>query len=239
MRRKRLFVLYGVVVGLVYAAAGSAMLTTAGIKSPVAAVVLMIVLAAAFALYAARVSRTPEKPGNAALVIAIPLMPLFMVLGLLAIGALLLPIAVMYPFWLVKHIIRDRRFRNALKFQGRSITLDALRPRLNAGEGTLIEDTGQKGPYRIWWTEDDIFSLGIPVSKKDKDAFVSAFKGKHEFNARCLKEYLADDTGKALLTTMPARYARTEKLASMFPRMKVATVVRPFLVTTAPNRGRC
>lgn len=114
-----------------------------------------------------------------------------------------------------------------MKVQGRFITLDDLRPRLDTGTGTLIMQWGQKGTYRIWWTEDDLFSLGEPVSARDD--FIAVFQGQeHAFNTRCQQQYLDDETGRALLTSIPPRYGRSGKLARMFPRIKVAAVVQPF-----------
>ena len=99
----------------------------------------------------------------------------------------------------------------------------------------LSRNTGQNGPYQNWWTADNVFALGSPVARTDKDAFLSALGGKHDFNAWCLKEYLADDTGKALLTTMPVRFVRTGRLSRMFPRVKVAAVVRTFSGHAGPD----
>lgn len=179
---------------------------------------------------------SPDGPSVPQTIFAIPVAPFVLLATLLGIGVFLIPVAVAWPFLWAKQLIRERKHRNALRSQGRFVTVDAVRPMLNAGEGTLIEDTGQKGPYRIWWTEEDLFDLGQPVSTKDKDAFLAALQGEHTFNARCLKEYLDDKTGRALLTSIPARYARTGRLAQMFPKMKVAAVVRPFPFATSKAR---
>ena len=209
--------------------------TCAGIQNPTAAVAWTIILALLFGLYGWRLVRTLGSQRNVVLLIGIPLMPLVIFATLIGFGALLLPIAVAYPFWRVKHAVRKRQYQNTLKHQGRFITIDVLQSRLNAGEGTLIEDTGQKGPYRIWWTEDDLFGLGNPVSTKDE--FLSALGGEHAFNTQCLNEYLDEKAGRALLTSMPARYAKKGGLAQMFPRMKVVAVIRPLSRPKAPDHN--
>ena len=79
----------------------------------------------------------------------------------------------------------------------------------------------------MWWTQDDLFALGSPVTTNEE--FMDVLTGKeHAFNCQCLQDYLDADTGKALLTSIPARYARTQWLARQYPRAKVAKIVRPF-----------
>ena len=226
MFRKYLLAAYGILVGLAFAAG---ILNGTGVTNSVAVAAWIVGLAAGFGFLGWRLARSPKSLSIPQIILVIPLMPFMFLAVLMGLGAILVPVAVMWPFLRTKHLIHERRHRNALRSQGRFSTVDALRSKLDAGEGTLIEDTGQKGPYHIWWTEDDLFDLGKPVSTKDKDAFLAALREEHAFNARCLKEYLDDKTGRALLTSIPARYARTGRLAQMLPRMKVAAVVRPFL----------
>jgi hypothetical protein len=47
------------------------------------------------------------------------------------------------------------------------------------------------------------------------------------FNALCLSEYIAVERGKAALTTIPPRHARSGKLLRQFPRAKRVIVVPP------------
>jgi hypothetical protein len=112
-----------------------------------------------------------------------------------------------------------------MKAKGRYATLNILRPQLNAGRGTLIEETGHKGPHRLWWTEDD---LRAPAPTKAE--FMAIVNGEecHPFNSRCLSEYLDEVVGKALLTSIPPRDITSGKLARLFPRAHIAVVVRPF-----------
>ncbi len=154
--------------------------------------------------------------------------------GMIVLGFLATAMAVLWPYAAIRLAVAERRFRAAMKSKGRFIILEDLRPRLIAGEGTLIEDMGQKGPYRLWWTQDDLSTLGSPASTRAD--FIAIYAGKgHPFNSRCLDEYLDEDTGKALLTSIPARYSSSGKLARMFPRVKTAKVFRPFV---APRKER-
>src|SRR5262249_20729399 len=121
--------------------------------------------------------------------------------------------------------IRDeRRFRKRMKARDRYLTLDRLRQRLEAGEGTLIRESGVKGPVRIWWTEDDIPAKGTLVTTDEE--YFAVFRGEpHAYNLHCWQEYLAAETGKAILTSIPPRYAAWGKLARMFPKVPVVTVI--------------
>jgi hypothetical protein len=67
---------------------------------------------------------------------------------------------------------------------------------------------------------------GSPVSTQEE--FISILTGEaHEFNSQCQKEYLDKETGRALLTTIPARHAISGKLAFMFPAARIAKIVHP------------
>ena len=157
------------------------------------------------------------------------LYPFALLGGMIGFGFILLFMAVMWPYAAVRGVLAVRRFRSRMKTKNRFATLEDLRPRLMAGEGTLIEDTGQKGPYRIWWTQGDLFAFGAPASTDEE--FISVLTGEeHPFNSRCLKDYLDEETGKALLTSIPPRYAASGKLSRLFPRMKIAKVIRPFII---------
>ena len=230
MFRKCLLAAYGVVVGVAFAAV---IQNAAGITSPVAVAAWVIALAIMFGLFGWSVAGSPDWPGNWRILILIPLAPFAFLGSLLAITVFVVPIAAaLWPFFRAKQIMRERSRRNALAAQGRFATIDTLRPKLDAGTGSLIVDTGEKEPYRVWWTEDDLFDLGKPVSTKDE--FIAAFRGEHAFNARCLTEYLDDKTGKALLTSMTTRDWHGEQLTRTFPQMRVAAVIRTFPVAGSP-----
>lgn len=219
--RKSFFMLYGVASGVLY----TPILYRAIPDAPVAAVVFSLVLAIALAYCGWSCTGQPDWP-NWRLLILLPLMPFTFLIALIFMGFLLLIIAMMWPFVALQAICLERKYRNTLRSKGRFMTLDDLQPRLDAGMGTLIWDWGPKGTYRIWWTEDDLHLLGEPVSTKED--FEAAFREQHPFNTECQKEYLDEETGKAFLTSIPARYARSGRLGQMFPRMKTAIVYRRF-----------
>ena len=61
MFRKYVFASYGVAVGSAYA---SAVLSLAGVRNPLAAVALVVILAAAFGHIGPSVSTMPKRPAN-------------------------------------------------------------------------------------------------------------------------------------------------------------------------------
>jgi hypothetical protein len=235
MFRKHFFAAYGGLVGLAFAAG---IVNGASVTNPFAIAAWTMALVAVFSFFGWRLPRSPESPRIAQMIVLIPLAPFALLAGLLGltlvVGVMLVPVTIMWPFWRAKYAIQERRRRNALAGRGRFITVDALRPSLDAGKGTLIVDAAGKGPYRVWWTEDDLFSLGKPVSSRED--CIAAFKGEHAFNARCLAEYLDDNTGRALLTPMETRDFRGARLTRLFPQTKVATVFR---VSSWPEARNC
>ena len=158
----------------------------------------------------------------------IPLSPFVFPAGMIGIGFVLLFMAFILPFAWVGSLVREGKLRQQMKAKGRFLPLEELRPKLEAGQGTLIDETGPKGPYHIWWTEDDVRAKGSTASTTQE--IIAIIQGKeHPFNSQCLEEYLDPDSGRAFLTTIRPRYARSERLARMFPRMPVVVrMVRPF-----------
>jgi hypothetical protein len=228
MSRKLVFVvLYGVALGLLWAAflnhAGDSPLIVTIIRCVVLS--YLSILPIAFCGWGrAGASEMPTKRR----VILLPFLPLVFLASLVGMGFLLLMIAPMWPFFALRHMRSQRRFRRLMKSKGRFISVSDLRPKLDGGTGTLIVEchTTQR-PFRIWWTEDDLSSLGRPLSTREE--FQAFYDGQeHPFNTRCLKEHLDAETGRALLTSLPASHTRLEKLAHTFPSMKIVRVIRPF-----------
>jgi len=153
----------------------------------------------------------------------IPLMPLAVPGVLIAFAAIFLIIAVCLPFLAVKGFFRQRTFVTQLKSKDRFVTLSHLRPKLEVGEGTLIEEWGVKGPYRIWWTSENVAARGTPPTDED---FRSIMGGKdHVFNDQCVKDYLEPDTGRAILTDIKPRVSRNGGLKTLFPGVQVVMLV--------------
>lgn len=223
MMRTILLTIYGICVGAAYAA----VLHTALSNEPISTAVLALVLILLFGSLGYGAAKNSEFSNIQSLAFT-PLFPILLLGAAIGMVVVLLGLVVLLPFFAVEEIRRVRRFRNEMKSKGRFVTLTDLRPRLNAGEGTLIEETGHKGPYHIWWTEDDLFSLGKAPSTDEELFAILTRKETHAFNSLCLKEYLDDETGKALLTSIPPRYVASGRLARLFPDVRIAMLVRPF-----------
>lgn len=175
-----------------------------------------------------------EAPGDAACLLYIGLFPfaVFVMLGAF-VGMVL--ILVMVLIWVVPiGWLDERRFRDRLRVQGRLPRMNELQPKLEAGEGTLMVEMS-KGSRRVWWTPDDVPATGEPVDVEDDEEYVAILSGEkeHAFNTYCLREYLDEETGKALLT--PIRPTTCGQLAKRYPKMRVIGVVVPL---SEPEEGQ-
>jgi hypothetical protein len=145
-------------------------------------------------------------------------------LGVMLILALFIsPVLVVFA---VRRMWSDALLRQSLAKQGRLLPLSELAPRLDHGEGTLLEETAPKGAFRIWWTSDELAPLEPNIAVHER--FVQLFDGIDEggFNKLCLESYIGKARGKASLTTILPHHARTGKLARRFPNAKRVMVVR-------------
>jgi hypothetical protein len=226
MSRRPLFLVYGLAVGVWWATVVNRNVA----NTPVAATIWGVVLAIFFGVLGWRLAGSSKLSSKQLFLILLflPVLPLVFLASMFGMGVFFLLLGVMWPFFALQGQRRERQFRKLMKSKGRFIAANDIHPRLAAGIGTLIMESTMKGVYRIWWTEDDLSSLGEPVSIEEEVRAIIQGQ-EHHFNSRCRSEYLDDETGRALLTSIPARYARSGKLARMFPAMKVATVVRLIL----------
>jgi hypothetical protein len=135
---------------------------------------------------------------------------------------------VVVPIVMVGAFKEQRRFRNLMKSNGRFLNDFDLSVRLKAGQGTLIEETGRKGPYRIWWTEEDVLEEGTPPSTTEE--YNAIMQGEeHPFNSKCLNDYLDPIAGKAFLTDTTPRATKSGTFARKYPAVRVVMLVRrPF-----------
>lgn len=231
--RTNLFILYGAAIG-----AGYALLVVMALHDkPVASFILTVILVVFFGLQGYGLARACEL-SNFRSILLLPLLPAVLVAGMVGIVAFILLILVMWPFLSMKQIQKERRFRRDMKSQGRLATLNDLRRRLDRGEGTLIEEWGAKGPYRIWWTEDDLFALGEPVSTQEDVIAIFQGQGKTAFNSRCRDEYLDEVKGRAMLLSISAHTGASGRLARMFPKARVAIAVGWPPRLSPPTAGR-
>jgi hypothetical protein len=154
-----------------------------------------------------------SKWSNVKILVGVPLVPPGIVVsGPVFFGFLI----IVTPIFYVKWLMDERRFRNQLTAKGRFISFESLRPRLEAGEGVLIRELGIKGNTdHIWWTQDTGLAMVVPPSSEDEF---------ETFSSQMLKEYLDPDGGKAVLTSIPPRYANSGKLRQLFPQMPITTL---------------
>ena len=92
-----------------------------------------------------------------------------------------------------------------------------LHPKLEAGEGTLLEEIGVTGPYRIWWTDEKVCgdALSAPTNEEPFD---------DPLNSQRLEEYLDAEKGKAFLTSLSPRHARSSKFTRKYPKIAIMRV---------------
>jgi hypothetical protein len=185
-----------------------------------------LVIPAFFGLFGWGFANNSEM-SNLQRLLVIPLLPIGLLGGTIGMAALLMFAAVVLPVALVGTVIHNRRFRTLMRSQGRYLDVAELRQKLESGKGTLIEEMGHKGPYRVWWTGDMILDKGTPPST-DEDFFAILTGRDHPFNTQCLKEYLDPTTGKAFLTGLTPRNMKSNSFKRMYPRMVVVMVVTPF-----------
>ena len=127
-----------------------------------------------------------------------------------------------------------RRFRRTMRKQGRFVPWRDLERRLMDGEGTVIEEVGLKGAQRVWWTPDDVASMGrLPSSYEEVGDVLEG--APHAFNDRCLAEYLDPERGRAMTTAVSLRAVRSGALAGRFPRSRWVKVVRPLFPPSADD----
>jgi hypothetical protein len=152
---------------------------------------------------------------------------------LLGLAAVLLMLACLTPYFWVKELRRENRFRKMLRKQGRLATLTELSSRLEAGQGTLIEEWGPKGVCRVWWTADD---LAVQAPQLETDDLLRAlysgeenlsYEPRRAFNAMCLDDYIGGNSGKASLALIPMHHTRIERYLGQFPSIRRLIVIPP------------
>jgi len=129
-------------------------------------------------------------------------------------------------FWVVSTVGRvknDREHQRRLSEQGRFVELADIAPKLDAGEGTLIVEF-RWSASRIWWTPDDLLSLGTPPTDEEWIAILHG-EAFHAYNDQCVQTYLAVDGGTAVRISLPRRLTYSFKLKQRFPRMKAVQLI--------------
>lgn len=97
---------------------------------------------------------------------------------------------------------RERKLTEQLAMRGRSIELSAALSRVRENQGTLIgEQLSIKGPYRLWWTEEDIPSLS-PYECSHEEQFDEEKFSYGEFFEWCANRYTDLSSGTGLIVLM-------------------------------------
>jgi hypothetical protein len=218
MVRTLCFTAYGAIVGGAYITLLAVAFPPGSVGDWVGIGFWGIVFLFFFGLFGWGLATTPDsahwrKWSNLKILVCLPLMPLGTVCGGMVFWGIVFPLYVVLglPFFYVKSMLDERRLRKQLASKARFITLDALRPRLEAGEGVLIQELGIKGTSHIWWTQETSLAAVVPPSSEED---------LEMFHAQMRKEYLDPHSGRAVLTSIPPRYAR--KLGHKFPKMPIA-----------------
>jgi hypothetical protein len=149
------------------------------------------------------------------------LVPPVLVASLVGVLLAIILFGVLCPVFIVQNVIRERRFRAQMQAAGRYLTWQELLPSLESGDGTLIVETHGTGPFRIWYTEDNIRAKGEPISTDEEILGVLGGKTSHVFNSRCLREYIDSANGSASLTNIRPARVRSGRFQKRFPHAKV------------------
>ncbi len=181
----------------------------------------------AFGFLGFKVAQMPAPKGSPWLLL--PLTP-FMIAVVLVLMVVLAVVMVLWllawPFLAVVFLRKERHFRRRLQSQARLLTASDLQERLDSGTGTLIEEMGPKGTYRVWWTQDHLEDT--PATDDDDQRVLAILRDEHKQaeNLRRCQEYLDEHTGRALLAPIPARQARPEELTRRFPAARRVVILR-------------
>lgn len=229
-RQRYALTLFGILVG-----AGAVWLVAASCGSGPIAASLAIAAGGSFLGYIGyRLAREPDSSFMrklATLALSPLVFPLMLSLVLLLVPLVVLVLAIVTPIGFVQLQIHDAKLRKRMKSKNRYIALRDARRFLEAGRGALIAEIVLPGGCnRVWYSEDDLSKQGMTeLTKDDVEAFLAG--EERPFNSLLNDTYLNEETGKALLTRIPPRWALSGRLKRMFPH---ATIVRA--VRLAPGR---
>ena len=100
---------------------------------------------------------------------------------------------------------RERRFANEMQAVGRSIAWKELEAAIENNQGTIVgEYLSGKGPYRLWWTEEDI--PAVSPHKWKRDLHFAGFEEEFvPFFQWCYERYTNSQSGTAKLVIMPPK----------------------------------
>ena len=163
--------------------------------------------------------------------------PLFTI-GIIGLALLSGFLILTIPFQLYYSWSCKRRFTELMKSRGRYIPWHELKPRLLAGEGSLVVELGPTHGIQVWWTPD-----GIDQDDTEKEIDL-LFLEPSPFVNWCFGVYLHPDCGKAFFTQPPyvspnfgffglndpytPGFVDKSFFTKRFPKMRVVMTVEPF-----------
>ncbi len=153
-------------------------------------------------------------------------LPLFLFLLLLS--------AVTAPIWVLVVVLiqkrGERQFQRAMQAKQRWIAWPELEPRLFDGQGTIIIESAQKMPVRVWWTPEDLVAIAPfePPPDGELDYFFIEEKA-HPFVLWCHRRFLDEAHGTALLTEptleLPGGLGMAGFFLGLYPKLSVIDTV--------------
>lgn len=157
------------------------------------------------------------------LVVQVMIYP-FVLVGFVVLVILSIP----WVFFASKWVdFKERKLTEQLAMRGRAIELSDALSRVRENQGTLIgEQLSITGPYRLWWTEEDIPSLSpyecCHAEEFVWEAFLNGASSKGEFFEWCAERYTNPHSGKGLIVPIsrPEEYEQHSQEFSELRRMK-------------------
>lgn len=143
-----------------------------------------------------------------------------MLVVLFAAAALSIPIGAMQAW---KSNRREKAYREQLRQSGRYLDWRDVESRIDDGKGTLvIERFLPKGPFRQWWTEEDLIGKApVSLPHLGEEGAPEEEKGKlRDYAALC--KSLCGESGSAKLTELPSRtFFEEEALGEQHSRARI------------------
>jgi hypothetical protein len=128
-------------------------------------------------------------------------------------------IVALLPVGFVVGIRHEMKLWRHLKSRGRLLRRSELERKLDRDQGSLIVECGPKGPYRLWWTEEE--SAGKPgLSLRQALQQWTADDQRPEFDS-AWKSYLDRDEGKALLVPVLSARRTLTALTRSYPSARL------------------
>lgn len=114
--------------------------------------------------------------------------------------------------------------------QGRLLPWQQVSVYALSGRGTVIVESAQKCPARLWWTEDNVKDEnGREPDRADQLSLVTGIP-HHPFYLFCWSKYLNPDTGLASLIHPKPRLRgggwEFDRLKAAFPEVRLVETVR-------------